>query len=76
MDDEIFDPIRLAGEWHSGQFSPLYSLSSLGRIYDDEIADGLESEIDWLIRSSQFSLESETNKAELELLLEWVKNNR
>lgn len=41
-----FDPIRIAGEWHSGQGSALYAYASTGRIPTEEFKDRLVNDIE------------------------------
>lgn len=62
-----YDPIRIAGEWHSGQFSALYSLSSTGRVHGPEHRAELLAEIDSCL-STAVSYASQEDVGDLDCL--------
>lgn len=44
--ERMLDTIRTASEWHSGQWSALYSYSSTGEIHGEDHQSDLLTEID------------------------------
>ena len=65
-----FDPIRVAAEWHGGQWSDLYGYSSSGIITDRE---GLLSEIDSALSLAEDSQEvTQEDFLELEFLHDYI----
>lgn len=44
--ERMLDTFRTASEWHGGQFSPLYSYSSTGRIHSSIHQEELLAEIE------------------------------
>lgn len=76
--DWDINPIQVASEWHGGQASALYSLSSTGKVWDEEHRELLLREIDIdlraLVNSGQYrsdEIEEETDR--LNVLMEWVE---
>lgn len=51
--ERMFDTFRTASEWHSGQWSALYSYSSTGEIHGEDHKDDLLREIDSCLSRAQ-----------------------
>jgi hypothetical protein len=69
----MFDPIRIASEWHGGQWSALYKLSCNGRVLGPNHRADLLSEIWPTYNHVSPSLRRMRAYRELRTLYRWVK---
>jgi hypothetical protein len=63
------DPIQVAADWHSGQSSALYSISSTGGIHDRETGEAAIREVE------RIRVPDGPQAAELITLVEWLREN-